>query len=180
MQHLRDVLNVTPDYAIIHVPNVPSRAATSIGATRDPLLVIRCRGTMPIYEYTCQDCKRRVSLLWRSFADAEERSAACPRCGGANLTRLMSRVAVLRSEDSRMDDLADPGAMGDMDENDPKSLARFMRKMASETGEDLGPEFDEVVGRLEAGEDPETIEQSMPELAAGEGGVMGGDDFGVM
>ena len=140
---------------------------------------------MPIYEYTCHDCKRRVSLLWRSFADAEERSAACPRCGSTNLTRLMSRVAVLRSEDSRMDDLADPGAMGDLDENDPKSLARFMRKMASETGEDLGPEFDEVVGRLEAGENPETIEKSMPELAAGEGGGMGGpgmggDDFGVM
>jgi len=135
---------------------------------------------MPIYEYTCHDCKRRVSLLWRSFADAEERSATCPRCGGTNLTRLMSRVAVLRSEESRLDDLADPGALGDLDENDPRSLARFMRKMAGETGEDLGPEFDEVVGRLEAGEDPETIEKSMPELAAGEGGGMGGDDFGVM
>ena len=182
MQHLRDVLNVTPGYAIIHSQ---SRVTASVGFARYSLLIIRQRGTMPIYEYTCHDCKRRVSLLWRSFADAEERSAACPRCGGTNLTRLMSRVAVLRSEDSRMDDLADPGAMGDLDENDPKSLARFMRKMASETGEDLGPEFDEVVGRLEAGEDPETIEKSMPELAAGEGGGMGGpgmggDDFGVM
>ena len=45
--------------------------------------------------------------------------------------------------------------MGDLDENDPKSLARFMRKMADETGEEMGAEFDEVVGRLEAGEDPE-------------------------
>jgi putative FmdB family regulatory protein len=134
---------------------------------------------MPIYEYTCHDCKHRVSLLWRSFADAENRSAACPRCGGTNLTRLISRVAVLRSEDSRLDDLADPGALGDLDENDPKSLARFMRKMANETGEDLGPEFDEVVGRLEAGEDPEAIEQSMPDLA-GAGAGAGGDDFGVM
>jgi len=84
----------------------------------------------------------------------------------------------LRSEESRLDDLADPSSLGGLDENDPKSLARFMRKMAGETGEDLGPEFEEVVGRLEAGEDPESIEQSMPDLA-GEGG-MGGDDFGVM
>ena len=143
---------------------------------------------MPIYEYTCHDCKRRVSLLWRSFADVEERSAACPRCGGTNLTRLISSVAVLRSEESRMDSLADPAALGDLDENDPQSLARFMRKMASETGEDLGPEFDEVIGRLEAGEDPETIERSMPDLAGAEGAGagagafsgMGGDDFGVM
>jgi len=83
-----------------------------------------------------------------------------------------------------MDDMADPAAMGDLDENDPQSLARFMRKMASETGEDLGPEFDEVIGRLEAGEDPETIEKSMPDLAgaegAGAGSGMGSDDFGVM
>jgi putative FmdB family regulatory protein len=129
---------------------------------------------MPIYEYSCHDCGRRVSLLWRTFADTESRQAVCPRCGGTHLTRLISRVAVVRSEDSRMDDLTDPGGMPDIDENDPKSLARFMRKMANETGEDLGPEFDEVVGRLEAGEDPESIESSMPELGGS------GDDFGVM
>jgi len=139
---------------------------------------------MPIYEYTCQDCRRRVSLLWRSFADVETREAVCPRCGGMHLTRLISRVAVVRSEESRLDSLADPSSLDGLDENDPKSLARFMRKMASETGEDLGPEFSEVVDRLEAGEDPESIEQSMPELAAEGGGMgmggMGGDDFGVM
>jgi putative FmdB family regulatory protein len=136
---------------------------------------------VPIYEYTCQDCRRRVSLLWRSFADANSREAVCPRCGGKHLTRLISRVSVVRSEESRMDSLADPGDMSGLDENDPKSLARFMRKMAGETGEDLGPEFEEVIGRLEAGEDPESIEESMPELAGEGGGMgMGGDDFGVM
>lgn len=140
-------------------------------------------GRMPIYEYQCHDCHRRVSLLWRSFADAQSRPPVCPRCGGHHLTRLISRVAVLRSEDSRLDDLADPSSMGDLDENDPKSMARFMRKMADETGEDLGAEFEEVVGRLEAGENPEDIEESMPDLGAdaAAGGLSGGgDDFGVM
>ena len=131
---------------------------------------------MPIYEYFCYDCQRRVSLLWRSMSDAQTRDPVCPRCGGKNLKRLVSRVAVVRSEESRLDDLADPSALDGLDENDPKSLARFMRKMADETGEDLGPEFEEVIGRLEAGEDPEAIERSMPEL----GGESGGDDFGVM
>jgi putative FmdB family regulatory protein len=139
---------------------------------------------MPIYEYTCHDCKRRVSLLWRSFTDAESREAVCPRCGGTKLTRLISRVAVLRSEGGRIDDLSDStlsdrsadSALSGLDENDPKSLARFMRKMADETGEDLGPEFEEVVGRLEAGEDPESIEESMPDLGA----APSSDDFGVM
>lgn len=134
---------------------------------------------MPIYEYTCHDCKRRVSLLWRSFADAQSRTPVCPRCGGSHLTRLISRVAVVRSEGSRLDDLSDSGAdaaLSGLDENDPKSLAKFMRKMADETGEDLGPEFEEVVGRLEAGEDPESIEESMPDLGA----APSSDDFGVM
>jgi hypothetical protein len=47
-----------------------------------------------------------------------------------------------------------------------------MRKMAAESGEEMDPEFDEVIGRLEAGEDPESIEASMPDA--------GSDDFGVM
>ena len=85
----------------------------------------------------------------------------------------MSRVAVLRSEDSRMDDLADPSAFGDLDENDPRSIGRWMRRMSAETGEELGSEFEEVVGRLEAGENPESIEQSMPDLG---GSDLGGSD----
>jgi Flp pilus assembly protein TadB len=52
-------------------------------------------------------------------------------------------------------------------------MARMMRKMGSELGEDMPGEFDEVVDRLEAGEDPDDIEESMPDL----GGENGGDDF---
>jgi hypothetical protein len=107
----------------------------------------------------------------------ETKQPVCPRCGGSDLSRLVSRVAVVRSEESRLDDLADPSALDGLDENDPKSLARWMRKMSSEMGEDLGDEFDEVIDRLEAGQSPEDIEESMPDLA---GDFGGGDDFGVM
>ena len=140
---------------------------------------VRYNRVMPIYEYKCHDCNRRISLLWRSFADAAEREAICPRCGGSNLSRLISRVAVIRSESSRSDAASDDmslDGMPDVDENDPKALARFMRKMADETGEELGDEFEEVVGRLEAGEDPESIEESMPDF----GSTPSSDDFGVM
>jgi hypothetical protein len=78
----------------------------------------------------------------------------------------------VRSEESRLEDLSDPTSFGDLDENDPRSIARFMRKMGDEVGEDLGPEFEEVVDRLEAGESPEDIEKAIPDL----GGDMG-DDF---
>jgi putative FmdB family regulatory protein len=63
---------------------------------------------MPIYEYRCNDCRKRVSVYWRSFSEVETAQPRCPACGGEDLTRLISRVAVLRSEESRLEDLADP------------------------------------------------------------------------
>ncbi len=130
---------------------------------------------MPYYDYRCHACKRRVSIYSARFLSAEEMAPTCPRCGSRDLHRLIQRVGVLRSDDSRAEDLADPSAFGDLDESDPRSLGRFMRKMSRETGEDLGPEFDEVVGRLEAGEDPESIEKTMPDLGGGEAGGLGDD-----
>lgn len=128
---------------------------------------------MPIYEYRCQDCRRRVSLFYRSYAAIED-EPVCPRCGGTSLSRVISRVAVVRSEDGRLDDLADPSMLGDLDENDPKSLGRWMRKMSAEAGEDMPQEFDEVIDRLESGQTPEQIEESMPELGDSLGGGLDG------
>jgi putative FmdB family regulatory protein len=120
---------------------------------------------MPLYEYRCNGCHRRVTLL-RSFSDNS--APLCPECRSGDLTRLISRVSMLRSEESRLESLADPSGLAGLDESDPRSIARWMRKMSDETGEDMGPEFDEMVGRLEAGEDPEDVERSMGELG-GEG-----------
>lgn len=131
---------------------------------------------MPIYEYHCLDCRKRVSVFFRTFAEASDDAALCPRCNGANLRRLVSRVAVLKSEESRMDNLADDSFMAGLENEDPRALASFMRKMSDEMGEPMDPEMNEVVDRLERGESPETIEQSLPDL--GDGGAMsGGDDF---
>ena len=70
------------------------------------------------------------------------------------MSRLMSRFAMPRSEESRMESLADPSRMGDIDENDPKSVARMMKRMGKEMGDEFGgPEFDEAVEELERGGD---------------------------
>jgi putative FmdB family regulatory protein len=124
---------------------------------------------MPIYEYRCLNCKRKVSLFWATFKQAETGKAVCTHCGSDRLSRLVSKVAVVRTEDARLESLADPDSLGDIDENDPKSIARWMRKMSAEAGEDAGPELDEVINRLEAGQSPEQIEQDMPDLAEGNG-----------
>jgi hypothetical protein len=79
-----------------------------------------------------------------------------------------------------MEDLGDPSAWGDLDEDDPKSMGKFMRKMMNELGDeagDLGPEFEEVIDRLESGQDPEEIEKQMPDLL-GEEGPMGAGGMG--
>jgi hypothetical protein len=77
-----------------------------------------------------------------------------------------------------MESLADPSNLAGLDE-DPKSLGRMMRQMSSEVGEEMGPEFDEVVKRLESGQSPEQIEKELPDLGGGESGGMGGMGGGL-
>lgn len=81
-------------------------------------------------------------------------NATCSNCGSANLRRLVSRFAVVRGEDALMDGLDDDSMLAGVDENDPKSVAAWARKMSSRFGEDVGPEFDEVLEQMEAGEMP--------------------------
>jgi putative FmdB family regulatory protein len=95
---------------------------------------------VPIYEYECGGCRRRVSLLVLTPSKATD--PRCPRCGSAELTRHMSRFATVKSEDARLDSLSDPSTYGDIDENDPASMARFMKRMGDEMGEDLGEDVD--------------------------------------
>ena len=137
---------------------------------------------MPIYEYQCQECGQKARKFWRSFSAVDDASLQCPRCGAHSFQRLVSRVAFVRSEESRLEDMADPASLAGLDEEDPKSLGRWLRKMGHEMGEEMPPEFDEVIDRLESGQSPEEIEESMPELANDLGGMpgaggLGGDSF---
>ncbi|MGH2593045.1 MAG: FmdB family zinc ribbon protein [Anaerolineae bacterium] len=140
---------------------------------------------MPIYEYRCPNCKRKVSIFFRSLSSVDHQSARCPNCNSSGLLRLMSRARVIRGASKSIDsgdgeELADDMLDG-LDENDPRSMGRFMRKMAEESGEEMPAEFNEVVNRLEKGESPEDIEKSMPELGemmGDEGGNGGGSEEG--
>jgi len=109
---------------------------------------------MPIYEYRCNQCKKKVSILTLRVSEkVEER---CEHCGSKKLTRLLSRFAMARSEESRLDGLADPSNLSGVDEDDPRSMARWMRKMGKEMGDELGGEdFDQMVDEMEAGKMPD-------------------------
>jgi hypothetical protein len=67
---------------------------------------------------------------------------------------MFSRVAVLRSEDDIGAGL-DESSLGDIDENDPRSVARWVRKMSREMGEPLDAEMEADLDRMEAGETPD-------------------------
>ena len=140
---------------------------------------------MPIYEYRCDECRRVFNFLVRNVS--QHTAPHCPRCGNEDMIRLFSPCAChsssRRGSESGSEahsageglDGGPEGFAGDkelpgmegVDENDPRSLGRWMRRMADEMGEPLDPETDEVCRRLEAGEDPDKIEEEMGETLGG-------------
>lgn len=149
---------------------------------------------MPVYEFLCEDCNRVFSFFARN-PQAATRKPKCPKCGGKKMTKRFSRFA-MAAKGSRSsgpsNGLGDePGGGGPLspgdearmeremmklaremesiDENDPRQLAAAMRRVSEVTGESLGPEMDEAIRRLEAGEDPERIEDELGDLLPDEG-----------
>lgn len=139
---------------------------------------------MPIYEFYCPDCHRIFSFLSRTIDT--EKIPACPKCGRASLSRRVSPFAVISgggsSEEGEggMPDLPiDEGKMerammalaSEMegaDDNDPRAAAQFMKNFSNLTGLELNDSMKEALRRMEAGEEPETIEAEMGDLFAGD------------
>lgn len=97
---------------------------------------------MPIYEYRCNSCRKKVSSL---ILHQQAEPPVCSHCGGKELTRLFSRFAAPKSEEARLESMADPSKWGDVDENNPASMAKFMKKMGKEFGDELGEDFEQEV-----------------------------------
>ncbi len=139
---------------------------------------------MPIYEYRCDDCRKKVSVFFRSYSAVSD--PKCPVCGGTNLERLFSRVIVRRGgthsgTDAGEVDMGQFGGMDDMgmgmgdpygdpygddfdanpfgfdDDTDPREIARWTRQMSAQMGEPLDPGLDMALSDLERGADPEEV-----------------------
>ncbi len=121
---------------------------------------------MPSYDFRCNACGRRFVLTYKTYAEYDAARHTCPHCGSSELTRLISRVAIAKSARWGAGSGDDPAFLDELEHNDPRALGRMLREITEETGEDLGPEFDEVVTRLERGEDPEKIEADLPDAPA--------------
>lgn len=121
---------------------------------------------MPTYDFVCLDCRKRFDVFM-TYQEYGTRPVTCSHCGSERVRRRLTRVRIARSEESRLESMSDD--LGDFEglEEDPRAMAKVMRKMGRELGEDLPPEFDEVVDRLEAGQSPEEIEAALPDLGEG-------------
>jgi len=112
---------------------------------------------MPIYEYRCEDCGKISEFLILRSKDLS--TLQCRRCKSKKMSRVLSKVRVIRSEESRIESLADPSKWGDLDEKDPRSMARMMKRMGKEFGEEMGDmNMDEMEQAMEeemAGPKPE-------------------------
>jgi putative FmdB family regulatory protein len=127
---------------------------------------------MPTYDYLCNKCNQRFDVFL-TYSEYGKKAVTCANCGSKDVRRRMTKVRIAKSEDSRMDNMADDFSGFEGLEDDPKAMGHMMRKMGKEMGEELPPEFDEVVDRLEAGQSPEDIESALPDLGGDAGG---GDD----
>ena len=121
---------------------------------------------MPLYEYSCRACSKQFTFLAGVISDNSE--ARCPRCGSRDLAKLMSRVARGRSDDDRMEAMAERMETKDLD--DPGSLRQFAREMgrelSAETGEDMSDEMEAMIEAEARGEADES---------GGFGGASGGN-----
>ena len=105
---------------------------------------------MPIYEYRCDSCKRKFSMFNRSISEIKD--PVCSHCGVAGGTRIMSQVRVHRSPNDFMGGMPAWDTMNDFNEDDPRSVADMLRRMKDDTGQAIGPEGEELLARLDAGE----------------------------
>ncbi len=148
---------------------------------------------MPIFEYLCVRCNRIYSFL--SLSPTPKRQPTCPRCGSQELRRVPSSFAVAgisrKGEkhektlpedkptlpaglEKELESLAEN--LDEKDMEDPKTMGRLMRRLAEVSGEPVPPTLEEMIRRMEAGEDPEKLEEELGDQLEEELGAEGGGE----
>ncbi len=116
---------------------------------------------MPIYEYWCSPCQKKVSLYQRGFSSSPP---PCPHCGNSQLKRIFSTFSMHKTyKDVYEDILSDRELTQGMVHNDPRALIEWNKRMSG--GEEAGPEYEEITERMERGEWPvEQIQEKRKEF----------------
>ena len=151
---------------------------------------------MPIYEYYCPDNHTIYQFYAKTLAQGQS-TPKCPDDPRFRMRKLVSAFAITSAgsqeeptgkkpdiagtgdpaEDARMEAAmgAMEGEFANIDENDPKAMARMMRRMSELTGEKIDGDMEEVVRKLEEGADPDSLEE---QLGGGDEPGAGDDPYG--
>lgn len=131
---------------------------------------------MPIYEFYCRNCHTIYSFLSRKIDT--ETVPKCPKFGRHKLTRQVSRFAISKGrgdqseasepdfDDAKMEQamMQLASEMDGTDEEDPRAMAHMMRRLLDTTGMNMGEGMEEAMRRMEAGEDPDKVEEELGEV----------------
>lgn len=107
---------------------------------------------MPIYQYDCGDCERAVEIFFRSAARAAD--PRCPECGSARLQRRISKVARVRSNGQRLDDINIAEELGHLESKDERGFSRWAKQMGDKFDGELGSNFRELAQKADSGLNP--------------------------
>ena len=119
---------------------------------------------MPVYQFTCLNCKKKFEKTI-SYQKYGKTAISCPRCQSENVQRIIKSARMNLSQDFTESFLDDPVSFSQM-ENDPQAIGKTMRKMSEQNAEEMEPEFNEVVERLEKGQTYQQIEKELPDIAS--------------
>lgn len=107
---------------------------------------------MPIYQYDCAGCRKRVEVFFRSVSRASD--PVCPECGSRDLKRAVSRIARSRSVGEAIDSIDFNQELGRLEGKDERAFARWARKMGEQYDGALGTDFGELAAKADSGLDP--------------------------
>ena len=112
---------------------------------------------MPIYEYRCDDCGRVTSIFLRSISSKVE--ARCEHCDSESVSRLISKVNHVRTEQDVIDKFGAPGLGGRPEDayRDPRQIGRWVEKRFEEYGMEVPEETREMIDAAREGELPDPI-----------------------
>ena len=101
---------------------------------------------MPQFEYRCDDCQQVNTVLVYSWSSGDNLS--CRRCGGAKLTKLISRFSFRPSWGNSLKWAPSGETLTDVNEDDPHSIDGFMGRIKQEMGGQVTPDFEEMRSEL--------------------------------
>ena len=119
---------------------------------------------MPTYDFICNTCQKRFDVFL-TYNEYGKKTVHCEHCNSVDVRRRMTKVRIAKTEEGRLESMAEGFNGLEGMEDDPAAFGRMMKKMGKEMGEELPAEFDEVVDRLEAGQNPDEIESALPDLS---------------